>query len=219
VLSLVFAAAVALGPRPTDLVRPGEEANYARWLEGEARTAAGYFARLDCAAATLTPAAFEPTTDQAIARQHQGAMLYLERFTVKDCGFARAQGLVVMRDRRTWLAFPTAPGESRASLELQRQMLPSVILTVKQAADRDVSCSGLDKARSALVYDTRVTRPPEADGQPWTERWFMAVCDAGYKVDIDFSPVEGRVSYAVRLAPEPATGLRRLGLLGRSQGE
>jgi hypothetical protein len=112
-----------------------------------------------------------------------------------------------------------APGESAASLELQRRVLPTVILTVKRAARADTSCSDLDKARSALVYDTRVTRPAAGKNQPWTERWFMAVCDAGYKVDIDFTPSQDGATFAARIAPEAATGRPGLGLLGKDHGE
>jgi hypothetical protein len=212
-------AVLTLGARPSDLVKPGERANYARWLEGQARTAAGSYAKADCASATLTPKGFQPTTDTSIAKAFPGARLYIERFSVAGCGEAKGQGLVVMRDRTEWRAFPTAPGESRASLELQRQMLPKVILAVKRAADGDTSCTGLDKARSALIYDTRVTLSPAAEGQPWSERWFMVVCEAGYKVDIDFAPEGGKIAYDVHIAPEPATGVRGLGLLGKDHGE
>lgn len=218
-LSVLLTAALALGARPADLVKPGEEADYAAWLEAQARKAAAGYARSDCAAATLTPQGFEPTSDQAISRMRPGAALYLERFAVEGCGEARAQGLVVMRDRAGWRALPTAPGESQASLELQRQVLPKVFLAVKRASDRDVSCSALDKAQSARVYDTRVTRPPVSAGQPWSERWFMAVCDAGYRVDIDFSPANGNVAHDVHISPDGATGSPGLGLLGKAHGE
>lgn len=224
-LGVLLTAALTLGPRPADLVGPGEEGAYAQWLDAEARKAAGYYARADCAAAVLTPEAFKPTADPAIAQARPGVALYVERFAVQGCGEARVQSVVVSRDGSGWRAYPAAPGESEASLALQRQVLPSVILTVKAAADSDTSCSALDKARSALVYDTRVTRPPAADGQPWSERWFMAVCDAGYKVDIDFRPqgrdAEGpvRVAYDVHIAPEAATASPDLGLSGRDQGE
>jgi hypothetical protein len=129
-----------------------------------------------------------------------GASLYTETFAVEGCGEARAQGLVVMRERAGWRAFPTAPGESLASLALQRQALPSVIQTVKTASDADTSCSAGEKAQSALVYDTRVTRSARA-GEPWSERWFMSVCGAGYKVDIDFIPAADGATFAVRIAP------------------
>lgn len=218
-LGLVLIAALALGPRPADLVAPGEEAAYAQWLDGQARKAAGSYARSDCAAAVLISQAFKPAVDTAIVQALPGAALYIERLGVQGCGEARAQGLIVMRAGQGWRAFPTAPGESLASLELQRQVLPSVILTVKAASDGDTSCSNLDKARSALVYDTRITRPAAGDGQPWSERWFMAVCDAGYRVDIDFTPSSERTSYDVHIAPQPATSSPGLGLLRQDPGE
>jgi hypothetical protein len=199
-LGLALAAGLALGARPSDLVRAGEEGAYALWLEGEARKAAAYYADADCAAAVLTARAFKPAEDLAIAQVRPAAALYAETFDVQGCGAARAQGLVVMRERTGWRAFPTAPGESQASLALQRQALPSVILAVKTASDRDTSCSGVQKALSALVYDTRITRPGAA-GEPWSERWFMSVCGAGYKVDIDFIPTVDGATFDVRIAP------------------
>jgi len=199
-LGLVLAAALVLGPRPPDLVRPREAGDYAAWLEVQARKAAGYYAHADCAAAVLTPLTFQPTQDPALAQVRPGTALYAEMLGVQGCGAARAQGLVVMRETAGWRALPTAPGESAASLALQRQVLPSVILAVKAASDSDTSCSGVEKAQSALVYDTRLTRPGAA-GQPWSERWFMSVCGAGYKVDIDFTPAAGGATYQVRIAP------------------
>src|ERR1700742_2683668 len=176
-LGLLLTAPLTLGPRPAGLVEPGQEVVYAQWLDGQARKAAASYARVDCAAAVLTPQAFKPASDAAIAKAIPGAVLYIERLAVQGCGEARAQSVIVMRQGEGWRAFPTAPGESQASLELQRQVLPNVILAVKKASDGDTSCSGLDKARSALVYDTRVIRAAAGEGQPWTERWFMAVCD------------------------------------------
>jgi hypothetical protein len=197
----ILAAALTLAPRPLDLVKPGEEGNYAVWLEGQARKAAGYYAHKDCASATLTPEGFEPVTDDALAKVRPGAALYVERLKVEGCGVAQGQGLIVLRERTDWRALPTAPGESRANLALQREVLPSVILTVKDASDGDRSCSALEKAQSALIYDTRITRAPSAAVEPWSERWFMSVCGAGYKVDIDFTPTAGRTDYVVRIAP------------------
>lgn len=223
-LAVLLTAALTLGPRPVDLVKPGEDAAYAQWLDEQARKAAGYYARVDCASAVLTPQSFKPASDAGIARARPGVALYMERFGVQGCGEARAQSVIVMREATGWRAFPTAPGESQASLELQRQVLPNVILAVKTASDGDTSCSGLDKARSALVYDTRVIRAAAGEGQPWSERWFMAVCDAGYKVDIDFTPQVGdgsgeRIAYDVHIAPQPATASPGLGLLRQDHGE
>lgn len=200
-LGMVLAAGLILGARPPELVKPGEEAAYAAWLEGQARAAAGYYARRDCAAAAVRPLASGPTTDEAVARRKPGVMLYAETLAVDGCGDADAQGLVVMREKAGWGALPTAPGDSAASLALQREVLPSVILAVKEAADRDTSCSLLEKAQSAIVYDTRILTAAPA-GQPWSERWFMSVCGAGYKVDIDFTPGGARTAYQVRMAPE-----------------
>ena len=199
-LGVALAAGLALGARPFDLVRPGEDGAYAAWLETQARKAAGYYAHADCAGAALTPRAFKPAEDAGIAQVRPGAALYAEGFAVEGCGEARAQGLVVMRERAGWRAFPTAPGDSQASLALQRQVLPSVILAVKTASDPDTSCSGAQKAQSALVYDTRITRTGAA-GQSWSERWFMSVCGAGYKVDIDFAPAAAGATFEVRIAP------------------
>jgi hypothetical protein len=223
-LGLLLTAALTLGPRPADLVEPGQDIAYAQWLDGQARKAASGYARVDCASAVLTPQSFKPAVDAAIAKALPGAVLYVERLAVQGCGEARAQSVIVMRQGSSWRAFPTAPGESLASLELQRQVLPNVILAVKTASDGDTSCSGLDKARSALVYDTRVIRAAAGEGQSWTERWFMAVCDAGYKIDIDFTPrsVDGaaeRIAYDVHIAPQPATATPGLGLLGQDHGE
>ena len=199
-LGVALAAGLVLGARPLELVRPGEEGAYASWLGAQARKAAGYYAHADCAAATLTPRAVKPTEDSGIAQVRPGAALYAETFGVEGCGQARAQGLVVMRERTGWRSFPMAPGDSRASLALQRQVLPSVILAVKTASERDTSCSLQEKAQSALVYDTRVTQAG-AGGEPWSERWFMSVCGAGYKVDIDFAPGGGGETFQVRIAP------------------
>jgi hypothetical protein len=199
-LGLALIAALALGPRPPELVKPGEEANYAAWLEGQAKTAAGYYAHKDCAAATVRPLSSGPTADEQVSKRRPGALLYAERLAVQGCGEADAQGLVVMRETTWWLALPTAPGDSVASLSLQRELLPTLIRAVKDAAEADTSCSPLDKARSALVYNTRVTQPA-APGRPWSERWFMGVCDIGYVVDIDFTPKDGLTTYQVRVAP------------------
>ena len=198
-LGLALIAALALGPRPAELVKPGEEANYATWLEGQAKTAAGFYAHRDCATATVKPVSSGVTTDEQLSKRRPGALVYAERFAVAGCGEADAQGLVVIRETRWWLALPTAPGDSVASLSLQREVLPTVIRAVKDAAEADTSCTALDKARSALVYNTRVTKPA-ALGQPWSERWFMGVCDTGYTVDIDFTPQGGRTTYQVRVA-------------------
>jgi hypothetical protein len=200
-LGMVLAAGLTLGARPPELVRAGEEAAYAAWVEGQARTAAGYYARKDCAAAVVRPLSSGPAADAAVTRRKPGVFLYRETVAIAGCGDAAAQGLVVMRESHGWGALPMAPGDSVAGLALQREVLPSVILAVKEAAERDTSCSLLDKARSALVYDTRVIRAGPA-GQPWSERWFMSVCGAGYRVDIDFSPGAARTAYAVRMAPE-----------------
>jgi hypothetical protein len=205
VMGVVLAAALVLGPRPPDLVKTGEEAGYAAWVEGQARKAAGYYARSDCAAAALTPEAFGPANDPALAALKPGATLYTESFAIEGCGAARAQGLVVFRDKDGWSALPTAPGESRAGLALQRAVLPSVILAVKAAAEADTSCSPVEKAQSALIYDTRVIGGQGAEGgegKPWTERWFMSVCGAGYKIDIDFQPqAGGGAGFQVRVVP------------------
>jgi hypothetical protein len=200
-LGIVLMAGLVLGGRPPELVKAGEEAAYAAWLEGQARAAAGYYAHKDCAAAAVRPLSSGPAADEAVARRKPGVFLFAETLAIDGCGDADAQGLVVMRETKGWGALPTAPGDSAASLALQREVLPSVILAVKQAAERDTSCTLLEKAQSALVYDTRITRAAPA-GQPWTERWFMSVCGAGYKVDIDFSPGGARTAYAVRIAPE-----------------
>lgn len=202
-LGFLLAAGLSLGPRPLDLVKAGEEANYAQWLEGEARKAAGYYARKDCAAAVLKPRAFTPVVDEALSKARPGAPLYAEQFDVEGCGEAHRQGLIVLREQRWWRALPTAPGESQAPLSLQREVLPSVILEVKRAAEQDTSCTPLEKARSALIYDTRITRPG-GGGRPWSERWSMWVCAMGYKVDIDFAPPPpgsgGRIVYLVQIA-------------------
>jgi hypothetical protein len=200
-LGMVLAAGLSLGARPPELVRPGEEAAYAVWIEGQARAAAGYYAHKDCAAAAVRPLSSGPAADEAVARRKPGVFLYQETMAIDGCGAADAQGLVVMRETRGWGALPTAPGDSVAGLALQREVLPSVILAVKAAAERDTSCTLLEKAQSALVYDTRILSPAPA-GQPWSERWFMSVCGAGYKVDIAFSPGGARTAYAVRMAPE-----------------
>jgi hypothetical protein len=200
-LGMVLVAGLILGARPPELVKPGEEAAYAAWLEGQARTAAGYYARRDCAAASVRALSSGPATDEAVARRKPGVMLYAETLAIDGCGDADAQGLVVMREKAGWGALPTAPGDSAASLALQREVLPSVILAVKEAADRDTSCSLLEKAQSAIVYDTRILNAAPA-GQPWSERWFMSVCGAGYKVDIDFTPGAARTAYQVRMAPD-----------------
>ena len=200
-LGMVLAAGLILGARPPELVKPGEETAYAAWLEGQARTAAGYYAHKDCAAAAVRPLSFGPAVDEAVAKRKPGVLLYAETLAIDGCGDADAQGLVVMREKTGWGALPTAPGDSAASLALQREVLPSVILAVKEAAERDTSCTLLEKARSALVYDTRILHAAVA-GQPWSERWFMSVCGAGYRVDIDFSPGGAQTAYAVRMAPE-----------------
>ena len=199
-LGVLMAAGLVLTARPPGLVKPGEADNYAIWLEGQARKAAGYYAHVDCTAAQVRSRSFAPAADAAVARVRPGADLYDEVLDIDGCGMAGAQALVGFRDTADWRALPKAPGDSLASLAQQRDVLPRVVLAVRAAAQADTSCSDLEKAQSALVYDTRVTKaaPP---GQPWSERWFMSVCGAGYKIDIDFAPAAGDAVYNVRIAP------------------
>ncbi len=201
-LGVLMAAGLILTERPPELVKPGEAQAYAVWLEGQARKAAGYYAHADCTAAQVRSRSFASAADAAVTKVRPGADLYEETLEIEGCGMADAQALVVFRDAADWRALPKAPGDSLASLSQQREVLPSVILAVRTAAQPDTSCSALEKAQSALVYDTRVIQaaPP---GQPWSERWFMSVCGAGYRVDIDFIPstTTAAAAYDVRIAP------------------
>ena len=200
-LGVVMAAGLALAARPPELVRPGEAQAYAAWLEDEARKAAGHYARKDCGGAQVRPLSSAPTQDAAIAQTRPDVYPYRETLAVAGCGAAGEQSLVVFRDGDGWRALPEAPGESAASLAEQREVLADVFRAVKSVSDKDASCSPRDKMLTAIVYDTRVTRRA-APGQPWSERWFMSVCQADYRIDIDFTPrAGGGADAAVRLAP------------------
>lgn len=199
-LALVLAAGLALSPRPPDLVKPGEEANYAAWLQDAARKAAGLFARADCSQAVVGSRDFRAAPRRGAAPAAAGP--WIEVLSIDGCGVARTQSLQVSRGLADWRSLEMAPGDSAADLNLQRQALGKVILTVRAAAQADTACSDLDKARSAVVYDTRVTRPAALQGQPWSERWFMSVCGVDYGVDLDFTPApDGGADIEARIAP------------------
>jgi hypothetical protein len=201
-IALILAAGLILDPRPPELVPPGQELAYAVWLESEARKAAELYAGKDCAGAELESRAGFPSED-LLARQHPETLLYVESLGVKGCGVADQQDLLVFRQADGWAAAPMLPGRTVASMTLQKNVAPAAAASVAAAAVRRGPCSPDDRAQSTMIYDTQVTRPAPL-GQPWSERWFVRMCGADYRLDIDFTPTpsDGGVDFHVS-APRP----------------
>lgn len=182
-------AAVSIGARPVELVKPGEEAAYAAWLEGKARTAISTNAGKDCSTATLSAPQGRPPSPTDLVRQAlPNAYAYYEMFAVAGCGPAEAQQILVLRQGDGWRAIALAPGLTVASLVLQRDLMQTVVGAVAaQVKMKGANCPSDAFAKSFRISDTRLTGP-FVPGQPWIERWTARVCDVDYPVDLSLKP-------------------------------
>jgi hypothetical protein len=228
-LALALAAGLTLGPRPAQIVKPGEEATYAAWLEGEIRKTAGIFAGKDCSSAEVQSIGGAPLQD-IVVRQHPEIFFWLEAAHLRGCGQAQVQQLGVVRDGDGWRALTMAPGSAWASPSSQRGMEPSLMkLGAAVALKSDRACTAdrfaksfrvvdtgqidphtpmgvletrqLDLHNPGQVVDTRLLYPRPA-GAPWSEQWSLYACNANFKVIANFRPnPDGSVSFEIGEQP------------------
>lgn len=201
---LALILALSVGARPAELVKPGEEAAYAAWLEERVRATISASAGRDCSQATLKEAAGQPASPaDPVRKALPKAYFYYEKFSVAGCGAADTQQLLVRRDGDQWRSVGLAPGRTVATLVLQRDLLQGVAQAmVAQMAKKGVDCKGDALAKSFRISDTRLMTP-FVPGQPWTERWVVAACDADYPVDVSLRPTaDGGTDYSAHI-PNP----------------
>jgi hypothetical protein len=186
-IGLVLAAGLALGARPAQIVKPGEEAAYAAWLETEVRAAAASFAGTDCSAAVLQPLGSLPLED-IVARQHPEIFFWQELVRIRGCGPADTQELVILRNGATWRAIRMAPGRSAAGPTLQKDILNNVAMAGAVLVRRaDPTCAGDALTKSFRLVNTQVNGK-FVSGAPWSERWTVHACKDDYSVDVALSP-------------------------------
>jgi hypothetical protein len=184
-LALVLAAGLTLGPRPAQIVKPGEEAAYAAWLEGEMRKTAGAYAAKDCSSADLQSIGGAPLLDDVV-QQHPELFFWLEAVHLTGCGRATVQQLGVVRDGDAWRALSMAPGSSTAGPSLQRDFEPSAIaLAAAVVQQRDFACKGDKFTKSFRMADTRPIGRHVANA-PWSEVWTFYACNGYHTIRVDF---------------------------------
>jgi hypothetical protein len=198
-------AALTIGARPVELVKPGEEAAYAAWLDAEVRAAAGRIAAADCSAATLQSVAGAPLQD-TLPKRNPTPYSWEETVQVQGCGEADLQRLVVTRKGETWQAAPLAPGHTAMGANLQKGMLDSVAMTAGVYARRaDPACVGDSFNKSLRVVNTEVVGA-RTEGGPWTEHWKVHACNGEYAFDISLTPTKDggmRAHIAIPAATKP----------------
>lgn len=208
IAAISFALQVA--ERPVDLVLPGEEAAYSRFLKGEAVAAAEMLSGRTCASFEMTSVTSRPITISQVRVPAAN-----ERVVLEGCGIRHVQNVEVARFGATpeWRARPGVAGESLTNSGQQRRFIPDMFGYARAAAN--VSCDD-----SFLILDTYVAASPGnvafptegysasnpdqpsvdfdqaisqvSDGamlaQSWAEVWTLKVCDVNHTNLIIFIP-------------------------------
>lgn len=188
-LGLVMAAGLGVGNRPAQIVKPGEEAAYVAWLDGQMRTVAGSFAGKDCAKAPIQSILAGPLED-VIVRQHPEIYFWLEAAQIRDCGPAQAQQLVVIRNGDKWRAIPMAPGLSAAGPTLEKDIVNNVAQGAAILARKaDPTCVGAAIQTSFRLVNTAVVGT-RTNGAPWSEVWTVHACKDDYSLTVGLSPAK-----------------------------
>jgi hypothetical protein len=198
-------AMLAVGSRPAELVKPGEEAAYATWLEARVRAAISKSAGKDCSSAPLKVLpGLDATPTDPVRAALPNAYVYYEAVDIAGCGLAERQRLLVRREGAEWKSTALAPGQTVATFILQRDLVKSLVsAVVTQMAMKGGDCGRDAFSTSFRIADTRLIGP-FVPGQAWKERWVVHACDADYPIDVSLSPTpDGGTDFSTRVDVRP----------------
>jgi hypothetical protein len=212
-LPVLAFAAVQLGARPADLVRPDEEAAYATQLAKTADRIVSQRATAPCpadakvaslgagyigtAAEMLHPQATDPVSPEA--------RVFREHVRIEGCGAqARVDNVMTVRQKAGgWWMSVSAPGDTIASPGLIQDVLRMSVALATAGRPPATGCA--DGQRVFLLLDTKLVGPPPSHAPgtvaTWQERWRQTSCGEDRSVLVTFtSAADGGTDFQVQPA-------------------